>query len=619
MRATFQKLKLPGIPLTVILLVAVALAVLGWSSGRSTGPISAYREIVLLVPDDLDARDPYYLSWIDALREEGFSYSTLSASEAIRASAAGVLNARGLIMPDTFHRRAGVALLDALRVEVQRGAHLLLVFDAAIASPGGFINSPHKLRRLAGVDYALYEDEGKSATAVGKLTSNEKVASLLRLPPGRMKRVDDADGKAQLQATAYGYEKAEFSHFVTRKSQAGSALLRSGDSVLANLNQIGTGLVLFVNLPLGYLKSRTDAIWLHTFLRYFGDQLIRSPRLAAAPDAVGGLVINWHVDDRKALGFLPLLEELGFGDWGPYSIHLTAGPDTDAYGDGLGMDLPNNPSMQAWVHKMAARGNSFGSHGGWIHNVFSLEVTERSRKSHEQLIYDNIRAVTEAVGAEIKEYSAPSGNHPQWTTELIKEAGIRAYYTTGNAGMGPTRSYIQPDSKAARAWSFPISALDQAASFEEANDLAVPSADMLNWLNALSEFCAENRVVRLFYFHPIGVSMYKDIAGVWLRNVRSRQNAEALRMYTMSQMAEFLDRREAVTFSMQADASGHGVRIELATEKDLAQQVLSLPKSRFKRPVLIHGLGAVDESKDNWMVHAGAGQKLKMNVKVSRG
>jgi Polysaccharide deacetylase len=617
MRRLLGKLKGRGTPLAVILLVAILVFAIGWWNGQRNSPATTFREIVLLVPDELDPRDPYYRSWADALREEGYVYATLSASEAIRASAAGTLNARGLIMPDTFHRRAGVALLDALQVEVMRGSHLMLVFDAALATPTGFVNSPLKLRRLAGVDYALYENEGESQTLVGNLTLNEKVAALLRIPPGRMQRALSDGGKPVLQATAYGYGTAAFSYFATRKAATGSQLVHSGEHILANLNQVGQGLVLFVNLPLGYLKKRTDGIWLHSFLRYFGDQLVRSPRLMSAPDAVGGIVVNWHIDDRKALGFLPLLDEIGFGDWGPYSIHLTAGPDTNVSGDGLGMDLPNNPKMHEWVHKMAARGNSFGSHGGWIHNAFSIEVTERSRRQHQRLIDENIRAVTQAVGAEIKEYSAPSGNHPQWTTDLLEEMGIRAYYTTGNAGMGPTRSYLHRDTAVKRAWSFPISALGQAASFEEANDQAVPNVEMLNWLNALSEYCVESRAVRLFYFHPIGVSMYKEVARSWLRSVRTMQSAGVFRMYTMSQMAEFLDRREAVTINMQTGLNQSDVRIELAGAGDLAQQVLALPKSRYKRLELLSGTGTIKESKDHWMVHAGTGNTLRMKAEES--
>lgn len=76
----------------------------------------------------------------------------------------------------------------------------------------------------------------------------------------------------------------------------------------------GGGGVLFVNLSLGYLAGETDTMLLHGFLRYFGATLLAMPRLSDHPAAIGGLVLNWHVDAAEALQPMAALDTAG--TWG---------------------------------------------------------------------------------------------------------------------------------------------------------------------------------------------------------------------------------------------------------------------------------------------------------------
>lgn len=605
---------MPRLPLAIVLIAAALLASIGLFVDRPWNSAKATHELVLLVPDDLDRNDAVLGNWIEALREEGYAHSVMSASEVIRASKAGTLGARGLILPDTIHKRAGAALLDVLKTEVQGGAALLLVYDAAIATPNGSQAPPHKLRALAGLDYALHDEMGEKAATRGPILASSDAIRALRLPPGRLMPVATLGDGRLYQATAYGYERADFPYLVTRQPSSGVPMLQSESGVLANLNSVGKGRVLFVNLPLGFLRQRTDGVWLHSFIRYFGDDLLASPRLLAAPDGVGGLIMNWHVDDRKALNYLTLLQEMGFGDFGPYSIHLTVGPDSDVVGDGQGMDLTNNPAMQRWVQAMSRRGNEIGSHGGWAHNVFSREVDENSRTRHEQMIRDNIRVVENVTGKRVTEYSAPSGNHPKWTMDLLSELGINAYYTTGNAGMGATRAGVTAAEGKTRAWSFPISVLGQAASFEEANDNHLKDTAVGEWLADLSTYCIENRAVRLFYFHPIGVSMFQDAAAGWMRRVRAAQARGELRMYTMADIASFMAQRDGIRIQRESGDKGSTPRWTLTSETTMQRQVFSLPKSRFGQPHVVQGTARIVEAPQHWLIHPGEGRMLQIKT-----
>ena len=63
----------------------------------------------------------------------------------------------------------------------------------------------------------------------------------------------------------------------TRETQIRVAVDLDGSGPLAAGAQ---GQVLFVNLPLTYLKGRTDALPMHGFLHYFSHQLLRLTQAA---------------------------------------------------------------------------------------------------------------------------------------------------------------------------------------------------------------------------------------------------------------------------------------------------------------------------------------------------
>src|SRR5581483_11928878 len=216
----------------------------------------------------------------------------------------------------------------------------------------------------------------------------------------------------------YYYGHVPYASFVNRGKYDGDILLRSIPGLVAGYRRSGQGSVLYVNLALGSLARRTDALLLHGFLHYFG---VRSglPTLASVPDGTGGLVLNWHLDSNAALKPMETLKAIGFYDQGPFSYHLTAGPDRDTAGDHLGLDVPHNQRIQEWIKFLLARGNTIGDHGGWIHNYFGAHLTEED-KSFELYLKLNTQALEAVTGKPIVEYSAPVGNHPKWVTQWLE-------------------------------------------------------------------------------------------------------------------------------------------------------------------------------------------------------
>ena len=214
-------------------------------------------------------------------------------------------------------------------------------------------------------------------------------------------------------------------------------LLESKDGVVAGRRKHEQGEVLFVNLPLGYLESRTDGLLLHSFLHYFANEILHLPYLASVPDGTGGLVLNWHIDAASALKPMIVLSKAGIFDHGPFSAHFTAGPDVDAFNDGKGLDVDHNPEAQQWIRTFEQRGYAIGSHGGWIHNYFGEHLTDDNEKDFEQYLIKNDQALEHVDGQPIREYSAPLGNHPQWVTRWLQKHGFVAYYFSGDTGFFP--------------------------------------------------------------------------------------------------------------------------------------------------------------------------------------
>ena len=471
----------------VLGLVALACAFPGaWQSAKAAD-VGATR-LALLIPDDLPADDVHIAAWKDAADEAGFPLSVVRASTLLRAG--GYPMDAALILPDTVHRRMNDALVAHLQQRVDAGARLMLVQDAGVADMDGHYHPEQsRLSALAGVRYGLYGELGQAMMGEQVAWVDSAAMPALRLPPGKLMREGSELPLTSIQppplpdeelaVVSYGYGRLRYPVFKTKGAFPGRRLMHfDGDGVMAGLHAVGKGEVLFVNLPLGYLKLRTDGFFLQSFLRYFAQDVAGLPQLSPMPDATGAFIMNWHIDSAAAVPAMESLTALGAFDQGPYSVHLTAGPDVDVAGDGKGMDLPNNEAMRGWVQRFAERGDEVGSHGGWIHNEFGRLVSEQAPSISIRQLDMNLGAVASASKRPVREYSAPVGNHPAWVTEWLREHGIRAYYFTGDNGSPPSRAYQNERRGPSDMWAFPVMSYGAHASFEEAHFANVPERDI---------------------------------------------------------------------------------------------------------------------------------------------
>jgi hypothetical protein len=387
----------------------------------------------------------------------------------------------------------------------------------------------------------------------------------------------------------------------------------------------GSGGVLFVNLSLGYLKGETDAMLMHGFLRYFGGTVLGMPRLSDHPNAIGGLVFNWHVDSAEALDPMATLAAQGVWDNGPFSVHMTVGPDTVSGGDGLGLNVTGNPAAAQWIPYFLGKGHQVGSHGGWDHDIYGLGVNESNRDdvavgtfTFLDLLKFNKRDI-EAIagpGFAVVEYSSPEGNNPHWAMDWLESTNHTGYYFLGHTGTGPTRAYRPPVSDSSglpgdmlnpKMWAFPLNPMGCYATFEEFEAFGVDPTAVINWYGTLIDFVVKNRTTRLIYAHPPGAADYPSVVNAIFSYAQSK--GTQFRWYTMAELAAFEARRLGVEWVEGGTATARV--FEATSPLGLKDVTWLLPKSSYSKPKIGTLTTAVLTSDNvNWIVMGTGGTRL---------
>ncbi len=587
---------------------------------RDHNPFSPHDEaltLALLVPDDVNLTDPYLTAWLDAAEEEGFPIETIRASDFLRPFSFKSRRFSGVILPDTIHRAASNVLLTTLDHYVRNGGHLMITFDAGVLTLADKAYAPGKSRLsdLSGIDYALYDRLKDAMIRPEEVVGLDNTFIALHVPPGKFYRPSDASPNDMASLFSYAYGPLRLAHFVTQGAYKGQALLYTRNhEFIAGVRPVEKGDVLFVNLPLGFLKTRTDGVLLHGFLHYFGERIARLPSLSNIPDGRGGLIMNWHLDSNVVYPALRQLKETKIFDQGPYSIHVTAGPDTSKPGDGLGFDLPGKQEGAAWLRFFVQRHDAVGSHGGWIHNYFGSNVNETNRLLFEPYLQRNSQAIERVIGQPITEYSAPVGTHPLWVTDYLESHHISSYYFTGNSGMGPTKTYRDGKRSFQKTWAFPISSMGNYASIEELYAAGVSKQETADWLKAISDFTANDHSVRLLYFHPPGILNYLEAVNVWLDHTHELKEEGRFSWYTMTDIANFLSAREKVKWKITR-TSVNEIIIDGSHPDSMARQGFRLPADDYTKPTIEEGIADVIRDKDVWLVHARSGTTLILKTK----
>jgi hypothetical protein len=689
-------------------------------------------ELLLLLPDGQDRKDPRVQAWLDAALEEGVRMRPVSDTEFLALGSAALSHA-GLVLPDDLHVLASDEIVRAVQSYTEAGGKTLLVFDfGALTLAGDVPVYPvprSRLSPLAGVDYVLYDQLGERTTGLGPVTATRSTLRSLLVPPGKSMPLP-ATGGSLLQASgvtsgaalylpvstrdpggARGFDVQQYSqmrYFSTATSAsvkaaaspsqvqinlgqaragkpvgtvsrlqtsvtAGSTLstmptatasasdpleawsgyllgplmypsyVTQGDfgalagqrvlatsaqfGLVAGINPVGAGQVLFVNLPLTYLKGRTDALMMHGFLHLFTRELLDMPHLSSMPNGVAGMTFDWHLDNLAALAPTQSLMKLGVFDdpQALFSIEMTAGPDTLTAGDGLGWNLDANSAAQQMLQGLARNGHAVGSHGGWIHDYYGAQVSESNAQqstagacvnsivrvdSFQQCLILNRQSVDGVLGRPSASYSAPEGNNPTWAMDWLEQQGVVAAYFGGHTGLGATRQYRDGLLLNPSMWVFPVTPMGYYATFEEFQDHAVPQADVTAWYRDLVDFSVAQNTSRMVYAHPPGALAWSNVLMDLLGYARAQ--GARLSWYSTLRLAQFMTERLKVSWQQQIDSATGRTLFTATHPVSLAEMTWRLPRSRYPQaPEVVTGKAVVDGSDARyWTVRATSGATL---------
>ncbi len=585
--------------------------------------------LLMLVPNNERLHNPRVTAWVDAASEEGVRLQPVTDRQ-FRALGSKALGFAGLVLPDLLHQEADRLLIEAVRTYTAEGGRTMLVFDFGSLERATFDRIFHsqpmsRLSDLAGVDYLFYDELRDKTTGTGHIVALRETLHDLLVPPGKSthysgvittpgaalkanpERVPANDWHAY---SGYGSGYLTYASYVTRGEFRGKVLARSTQfGVAAGVSQFGDGTVLFVNLPLTHLKLQTDALPLHGFLRYFIEQVIGMARLSPMPDGIAGMTLNWHLDSMAAQTPSLELEKLGVFNEGPFSIDITAGPDTIEFEDQLGWDLNNNPVAQGLLQRLDRQGHSLGSHGGWIHDHYGANATEQNANEFLPFLELNKAALEKVIGRTQRSYSAPQGNNPIWAMDWLEQQGVVSAYMAGHTGVGPTRHYRDGKLHNPKMWTFPVTPWGRYAVFDEFAYFKIPQKQISAWYRELIDFTIEKNTSRLIYMHPPWAYEWKNVVLELLAYAKS-QGSHRFRWYTAERLADFMTSRRDVGWSELRDA--HGTRFAAQHPVSLKEMAWVLPKSRYPiRPEVTSGGATVSDHANHWLINAGKESTLE--------
>src|SRR5205085_5598795 len=277
-----------------------------------------------------------------------------------------------------------------------------------------------------------------------------------------------------------------------------------------------------------------------------------------------------------------------------------------------GLNLQNDSEARSWVHFLIEHGNEVGSHGGWIHNYFGRNLSDSNQDSFQQYLELNKKTIEESAGRPVREYSAPLGNQPEWVTRWLEKHGVVAYYFAGDSGMGPTRVYRDGRRDGDKIWAFPILHFGTEASLEEMHMGSISETAVQNWLVSVADFTSREHVVRLVYSHPLGAARYIETLRRWFDHTSDLAHGGRFRWYTMSQIANFLNERQEVTWSIRH----HGAIsvLSAAHPRTLEHKAWMFPDDRYGEPRVIKGSADIHDQDGYWIVAAKDCRTLNLSI-----
>lgn len=593
-----------------ILAIALTASVLNNTWAQPSG---AFKVALLADSGQSPQESLIVAAYEQILKEEGFKYDVISYNQLISMGAGQLKDSyEALIVPEIINSFMPPEVADPVYSFVRdEGGHVLLSLDPATRLTGGERRQLPLLADLAGVAYCLPAPGGQETFYRGYWHFyNAAEGQAWGMTPGKLDK-DNA-------VCTYSYGRLQYDHSraknIDARMVAYDRLENVEIPVLTVKEYNSGGSAVYANLPLGRYKLRSDDLALRSVLRTFLIRQAKLPRLVNSPGGGGGIVFNLHICSGAYFRPLTVMTMHGlFNKELPFSIHITAGPDTYKLGDGMGYFAENSYRGKPFLETMHNYGE-IGSHGGWIHNFFAYNLDYLPQDKAAKLLEWNSSALEAVTGKKVLEYSAPGGNHPFWINSYLENAGVKAYYYAGDTGSSPSHPRLDDEYGGEVMWSFPITPFLEYASLEEMERGLVKPSEVKGWLEDLVEFSARERVIRMIYTHPADTVFGIEAIKAFEKKVMAEQSKERIIMAPMSSFADFLSRHARTEWQVQKNGKG-GYIIDLQNDGGLKDITVALFAGEGDRFFAAGGDLKVAQ-EDGWLYLTVVSEHKKKRIEV---
>jgi hypothetical protein len=551
------------------LLIAM-LVLLGLATGRRVYSLAT------LAPTDRIAvgmvYDPNTIerqgSLLDAYRaffeDNGIPYAIIPSTDIVLKRPEELAAAfPALVFGDGLDGWIPASMAGVMRQYAALGGNVAFVNDVGTRNAFGQFLPRAATADVAGVDYERYAGGPAKSLFHGRFAfSSDEAVRRWGIPHGKL------TPQREIASYKYGpliYPLADAD--VTAPDVQIDA--RSGNIPVLGMRKIGRGAVLWVGLPLGYLKAHSDAFPMQLILQQFLVHTAGVPHLLPSPGGIGRLIINIHLDSQAEWPSIPhLIADHLVREAVPMEFDVTAGPDRDRPGDHQGLDACG---LGAPLVRELERYGTIGSHGGWAHNYFAWGVEDGSLDGPQisKLIKRNNDCLSTITGKPIQSFAAPDGAHPQpEMTDIIERLGMNSYYYTGDTGMSATRAFYDGRMVSSSVWAFPIMPIDRDASLAEMSIAKIRPNDVRDWLDDTAAYAAQTRSVMLLYSHGYDLlvaSKFDAPFTSFLNTVEKLHHADRLTTGGLAESATFLQRFIATKYRFSRTNYGMTVHLENAS------------------------------------------------------
>ena len=553
---------------------------------RAIGAERNIRIAVVYTPGGGQLGKQIRAAYAESLLEQGLPYDWVASTDLALFDGKQLARSyAAIVFPDSIDRRVSEDAIAALTSFAALGGSVVVIGDAGSQTEDGTYRPASLFAKISGVDDFLYHSLRGNAFGSGEMHFST-LAAIARwdIPSGKIVAGD---------LSSYIYGPLDYSY---AKADVVSRGVRvdadDGRSPIISVRPVRLGRVAFIGLPVGYLRTHSDAfpmMMLTSYLLTFADV----PHLVAAPDGVGRFIIDMHIDSSNEFLGIPNLRRSGLLRHAVrMEFDVTAGPDLNRQGDGLGFDACGGG--RAFLQTLMPFGR-IGSHGGWAHNEFAARVAAGTytRAQIRSLILRNDVCLESVTGVPVRSFAAPVGVHPQpLMTEVLDSLGLIGYYYTGDTGAPVERPFYNGKLVSSKSWAFPIMPFGRSASVAEMRRAHVAPARVEAWLEQTAEYAADRHGVYLIYSHSYDFLYggYAQAMSHFLDHLEAMQRAGRIQTTDMPTAAAFMNRFIRTTASF-AHARG-GIHVHLHNDQGLRSIAFAVPTSWLRHQAPPKGLHA---------------------------